>query len=154
MCDFIDISKYNDIYEKIEHVDQIFNDLKKYDIKHVAIEDIMSKFCFGGSRISTIITLAKFNMLVTYKCYCIFDIKPEHINVIHARKLALKEKIPKNVKAKDFAFDNIISKFNLEKFFNKTKNKYVNQTADVTDSIVISLAFIEEFYDRFNQKSS
>jgi len=156
LCDFINLSKCKDVYEKIDSVDKVFNDLKQqHSIDHIAIEDIMSKFVFGGSRISTIIALAKFNMLVTYRCYCIFGIKPEHINVLHARKLALNEKVPKGVKAKDFAFEKITARFNLENLFDKNKNKWINQAADVTDSIVISLAYIEEHRnDRLDQKLS
>ena len=111
----INISKLSDIFDKLSFVKDILFSLKdKYSITKIATEDFLAKFAAGRSRISTIIVLAQINSLINYECFNVFNIKPELINVLKARKLILGKSWSKEyVNSKEFVFLNIIKIFDI-----------------------------------------
>lgn len=58
----------------------------KYDITRVAIEENLQAFRPGFSSAKTLLTLARFNGIVSFLAQEQFDIEPEYINVNVARK--------------------------------------------------------------------
>ena len=62
-------------------------DLKsRLPITRILIEENLQAFRPGFSSAKTIVTLARFNGIVTYLCSEVFDIEPEFMNVNSARK--------------------------------------------------------------------
>ena len=78
-----------DMMDKANYVkDALLNLTLDYAIDKIYIEENLQAFRPGLSSAKTLLTLARFNGIVSYLCLDIFGIKPEYINVNSARKLA------------------------------------------------------------------
>ena len=103
-----DTRKYKNFFAKAEH---IYKQLKaiNYPIDRIYIEQSLQAFRPGFSSAKTILTLAKFNGIVSYVCDRIYQIQPEYIGASSARKLC-GIKVERGKKAKqvvlDFLLDN------------------------------------------------
>ena len=65
----------------------------------IVIEEPLLRFAKGMSSASTLLTLNRFNGMVTYACWSLLGIKPTHLNVIFARRsLGIKKEKGGNVK--------------------------------------------------------
>jgi len=65
----------------------------------IVIEEPLLSFAKGMSSASTLLTLNRFNGMVTYACWSVLGIKPTHLNVIFARRsLGIKKEKGGNVK--------------------------------------------------------
>ena len=91
------------VFQKAECVREQLKKLKKqYTIKHVAIEENLQAFRPGFSSAKTIVTLARFNGMISLVSYNIFNMSPSFINVNHARKtVGLKIDRKSEVSTKD-----------------------------------------------------
>ena len=95
---YIRLSKLEDIFCKAQRVTEVINELHdRYHISDIFIEQNLQAFRPGLSSAKTLITLARFNGIVTYLCYLETGLKPEFINVNSARK-AVGLKIIKQIK--------------------------------------------------------
>ena len=66
---------------------------------HVAIEEPLLSFARGMSSASTLLTLNRYNGMVTYACWRDLGVQPIHLNVIFARRnLGIKKQKGDNVK--------------------------------------------------------
>ena len=84
---YIRLSHLEDIFSKAQRVTEVINSLSdRYRIAKIFIEQNLQAFRPGMSSAKTLITLARFNGIVTYLCYTETGIKPEFINVNTARK--------------------------------------------------------------------
>lgn len=84
---FIDLKKYNDLYEKGTEIKRrLFEIKEKFDIKIIVVEENLQAFRPGLSSAKTLLTLAQFNGLVRWICFTEFQIIPEVMNVNTARK--------------------------------------------------------------------
>ena len=83
------ILKKGNIYEKAQKLrEHILKISKEYFIESVYIEEALLNFKFGRTSAHTLSMLHKFNGIVSYMRYEIFDVQPVHINASSARKLA------------------------------------------------------------------
>lgn len=87
------LTKYDDEYEKGDNFS--FADLgianTKYVVRKIYIEEAAKKFTPGFSSASTIMTLGRFNGIISYMAYKEFGIKPVMVNVRSARaKIGIK----------------------------------------------------------------
>jgi Holliday junction resolvasome RuvABC endonuclease subunit len=73
-----------DKVKKIKYELAILN--KKYSVSEVFIEPALNMFMMGKSSAHTISTLIKFNGIVSWLVYEIFEIDPEYIPAVSARK--------------------------------------------------------------------
>ena len=130
------------LYEKAQRVKQmleILHEVKKYDIEHVFIEQSLQAFRPGFSSAKTLLTLAKFNGIVSYICQKCYLKPPEFISASTARK-ACGIKVERGKKAKEvvlnFLLDND-STFSVEytKHGNPKPGSY-----DRADSYIIAKA--------------
>jgi hypothetical protein len=143
---FIDTSKTKDWFEKTEIFTLQMKQLsEEFSVIKIGIEDILGKFSGGRTSAKTIISLARFNALASYKCYELFNLKPEHINVLRARKLAFGHSIPRNsgLNAKEYVLKRSVEWYPeliLPKM--KTKDKIAKEAYDITDSIIIAKAIL------------
>ena len=84
----IDLKKIKNIFDKATAVRKTFAGLAdEYSIDRVGIEENLQAFRPGFSSAKTLITLARFNGVVSMLAYDNFNKIPEFINVNHARKL-------------------------------------------------------------------
>ena len=130
------------LYEKAQRVKQmleILHQIKGYDIDHVFIEQSLQAFRPGFSSAKTLLTLAKFNGIVSYICQKCYLKPPEFISASTARK-ACGIKVERGKKAKEvvlnFLLDND-STFSVEytKHGNPKPGSY-----DRADSYIIAKA--------------
>lgn len=87
------LAKFDNEYEKADNFD--IEDLgvskDKYIVSRIFIEEAAKKFSPGFSSASTIMTLGRFNGIVSYMVYSCFGVKPIMINVRSARaRLGIK----------------------------------------------------------------
>ena len=85
----IDLKKTKCVFHKATSV---FNELKSLDcmhqVDHVVIEENLQAFRPGFSSAKTLVSLARFNGMVSLYAHDVFGIVPDFINVNHARKVA------------------------------------------------------------------
>lgn len=85
----IDLKKTKCVFHKATCV---FNELKSLDHTHqidtVAIEENLQAFRPGFSSAKTLVSLARFNGMVSLQAHDVFGVIPGFINVNHARKVA------------------------------------------------------------------
>lgn len=92
----VDLRKFEDEYEKADflksELDIIFSTKhNEWKIVKIFIEEAAKKFSSGFSSAGTLMTLGRFNGIVSYDLYSRFKIKPIMINVTTARsKIGLK----------------------------------------------------------------
>jgi len=83
----IELSKKKDIFEKCSSVRKVLSDLNiHFGVDLVFIEENLQAFRPGFSSAKTIVTLARFNGMVTLMCHDEFSIQPLFLNVNNARK--------------------------------------------------------------------
>jgi len=100
------------LYDKAQRVKQmleILYQVKKFDIEEVFIEQSLQAFRPGFSSAKTLLTLAKFNGIISYICQRCYLKPPEFISASTARK-ACGIKVERGKKAKEvvlnFLLDN------------------------------------------------
>tara|TARA_B100000427_G_C15481526_1_gene583245 strand:+ start:88 stop:630 length:543 start_codon:yes stop_codon:yes gene_type:complete len=132
--------KFPTLYEKASLLEKDLLTIKSnHAITHIYIEQSLQSFRSGFSSAKTLSTLSRFNGVVSWLCYQIFEIKPEMIAASSARKLA-----GVGIKRGDNAKEKVL-KFILDKYPN-IKIQYTKHgnpkpgTLDMCDSIVIALA--------------
>lgn len=85
---YIRLDKIKNTMTKASEVSSTLEDIKeKYDITSIFIEENLQMFRPGLSSAKVLITLARFNGMVTLMSYKVFGIEPEFLNVNAARKL-------------------------------------------------------------------
>lgn len=83
----IDLTKSKCIFEKSKKYREfIESNFSNIDIDKIYVEDILQSFSRGLSSAKTLMTLAKFNGIVSNITFEILGTKPEYINVNVARK--------------------------------------------------------------------
>ena len=142
----IDVSKQTDIFDKLLAVKKILLQIKNYNVDKVFIEDILNKFVSGKSTVKTIIKLAKFNALVSYECINILSREQIHLNVLHARKLAMGHSVPRGLNSKEYVLNKILEWYNDIILPKKKSGKYDSSAFDICDAILIARAGIMTWY--------
>lgn len=141
LCDAMVLSKYKDFYTKVTYVQDYLAKVRiKYpDITHIYIEKSLQMFAPGMSSAKTIDLLSRFNATVSWICYCIFQIKPEHLSAGSARKSA-GITIKRGTKAKKIVIAHLIDN---EPDFEVEYTRHGNprpRDFDRADSLVIAKA--------------
>jgi hypothetical protein len=99
------LTKWKDEYEKADNFlsDWIESD---WQVRRVYIEEAAKKFTPGFSSADTIMTLGRFNGILSYMVYQLFGVKPIMVNVRSARaKLGIKiDYKDKSISTKDKVF--------------------------------------------------
>ena len=106
--DFRNKNHFPTLFEKGHEIKELFYQLKlEYDITSVYIEQSLQSFRSGFSSAKTLSILSRFNGIVSWLCYEIFEIQPEYIAATSARKMC-GIKVPKGTKAKEVVIKYII----------------------------------------------
>ena len=153
--DSVDLRKHKNIFDKtiamkeklldIYEMYQCNNDdsmrmgAADYPIQHIYIEQPFTFFNSGGSTAKTMATLQKFNGIVSWICYDLWEIKPNYIGALQARK-AYGIKVPRGQKAKPVVLEHVLK---AEKTFSIQMTRHGNpkpESYDRADAIVIARA--------------
>jgi len=154
--EYWDLRKYKDFFDKTLRAKASVSDLfhrfgdhpdnEDEKIKHIYVEQSLQSFRSGFSSAKTLSTLARFNGVISWLCYDMFNIKPEYIAATSARKLN-GIKIPKGEKAKEVVLQYLLDN---EPSFDVEYTKYGNVKAhyyDISDSIIIARAGLRKTMD-------
>ena len=97
------------IYHKAHHVKGYLKKINdKYKIEHIFIEQSLQSFRSGFSSAQTLSTLSRFNGIVSWVCWEMFDITPEMLAATSARK-QVGIKVSKGEKGKQKSFDFVVA---------------------------------------------
>ena len=154
--ELVDIGYFNlknksDMYEKADVVREQLEKLKSnHTITQVFIEENLQAFRPGFSSAKTIVTLARFNGIVSYLSGQIFQLPPQYLNVNLARKkvgLKIISKRNGGATTKEQVFEWVSSKINPVWPTKKLKSGPRKGTVvledfryDMSDAYVVSLA--------------
>jgi|TARA_Y100000296_G_scaffold21393_1_gene25345 Holliday junction resolvasome RuvABC endonuclease subunit len=132
--------KIDDLFEAYqcdgEHAKFGFAD---YPIEHIYIEQPFTFFNSGGSSAKTMAILQKFNGVVSWIVYEMFDIEPQYVTAMEARKLC-GIKVPRGHKAKQVVLEHLLD---TEPAFSIEYTSHGNpkpESYDRADAIVIAKA--------------
>ena len=133
-------NRFPTIYQKANHIKNKLEQFKvEYKFDYVYIEQSLHSFRSGFSSAQTLSTLSRFNGIVSWLCWDMFEIKPEMIAATSARKQA-GVGIKRGDNAKEKVLQFIIDKYpDIEIQYTKHGNPKPG-TLDMCDSIVIALA--------------
>tara|TARA_B100000212_G_scaffold327367_1_gene290601 strand:- start:4383 stop:4943 length:561 start_codon:yes stop_codon:yes gene_type:complete len=155
--DSIDLRKYKNVFDKTIAIKEKILDLyemyqlnnddtssagfgdSKFPIEHIYIEQPFTFFNSGGSSAKTMATLQKFNGIVSWLFFEIFEIRPEYIGATSARK-QIGIKVPRGQKAKQVVLEHLLK---TEPAFKVQYTKHGNpkpESYDRADAIVIAKA--------------
>lgn len=140
LCDYITLKKLNSVFDKARAVEQELQKLfLKYRIKQVWIEESLQMFSSGMSSAKTLATLTKFNGIISWIAWDKFDIEPEYIAAVSARK-EIGLSVPKGKRGKDVVMEHMLDKeswFLVE--YGRT-GKIKPHFYDMADSFVVAKA--------------
>tara|TARA_A100001391_G_scaffold166640_1_gene126777 strand:- start:110 stop:697 length:588 start_codon:yes stop_codon:yes gene_type:complete len=156
--DSVDLRKYKNLFEKAERIKEaIFNIFDNYQfsreddhwmevdqdrdnkINHIYIEQSLHMFMGGKSSAKTLSTLTRFNGIVSWLVYEMFETEPKFIGATSARKHA-GIKVPRGQKAKQVVLQYLLDN---EPAFKIEYTKHGNpkpESYDRADAIVIAKA--------------
>ncbi len=136
-------NKFPTLYHKADFVKNNLKELdKRFDIGYIYIEQSLQSFRSGFSSAKTLSTLSRFNGIVSWSCWNIFETEPQMLAATSARKsVGVPIKRGDNAKQKvlQFLLDN-------EPAFVILYTKYGNpkpEEYDRADSIIIAKAGLE-----------
>lgn len=133
--------KIMDIYEMYQCNNEpgVMTGNSVYPIEHIYIEQPFTFFNSGGSSAKTMAVLQRFNGVVSWLLYELFEFEPEYIGATSARKEA-GIKIPRGQKAKKVVVEHLLKN---EAAFKVEYTRHGNPKAqyfDMADAIVIARA--------------
>ena len=153
--DSIDLRKYKDVFDKTIAIKEKLLDLfemyqcnnedkmsfgnSSYPIEHIYIEQSLHMFMGGKSSAKTLSTLTRFNGIVSWLLYELFEIKPKFIGASSARKHA-GIKVPRGQKAKQVVLQHLLD---TEPAFTIEYTRHGNpkpESYDRADAIIIAKA--------------
>ena len=138
--DFRNKKYFPTLFEKGHEIKELLYQLKlEHDITSVYVEQSLQSFRSGFSSAKTLSTLSRFNGIVSWLCFEVFQLKPEYIAATSARKKC-GITIPKGVKAKEVVIKYVVDNvpdvpINYTKHGNPKPQCY-----DMADSWVIAKA--------------
>jgi len=140
-CEGWDLRKYKNFFKKTKEVQRRLRELKTQyrNIEHVFIEQSLQSFRPGFSSAKTLLTLARFNGIVSWLVFEMLHIQPEYIGASTARKKC-GIKVPRGEKAKKVVLQYLLDN---EDSFDIKYTRYGNPTPesyDRADSIIIAKA--------------
>jgi hypothetical protein len=142
VCDKLDLrnKKYTDFFDKSVAASVMLQEIKKkYNIEKIFIEETLNVMTRGMSSAHTIMTLNRFNGILSWMCYEIFDIKPQYIACRQARKM-VGIQVPKGGDAKEIVMKHWLDTEPQFKVEYSIHGNPVQGTYDRADSLVIAKA--------------
>jgi len=138
---FINISKQKTIKDKAYRVIEEL-DINKHtdDIDRIVVEDSLSGFAGGMTRMQTIIKLAKINAVMAFILEWKYQVTVELVNPNTVRKQVFGKARVKGIKAKDYVKQKVEEMFDTEEWCTiTTRGNWSKQNLDMYDALVCSL---------------
>jgi len=133
-------NKFPTLFDKGRLIKNRLQELSEhFRVEEIYIEQSLQSFRSGFSSAKTLSTLSRFNGIVSWLCYQVFDLQPNYIAATSARKRC-GITIPKKTKAKEVVIKYVIDNIPGVPI---TYTKYGNpkpQCYDMADSWVVSRA--------------
>ena len=155
--DSIDLRKHKNVFDKTIAIKEKILDLYEmyqlnnddtssagwgdsvYPIQHIYVEQPFTFFNSGGSSGKTMAALQRFNGIVSWLLFEVFEIRPEYIGATSARK-QVGIKVPRGQKAKQVVLEHLLE---TEPAFKIEYTRHGNpkpESYDRADAIVIAKA--------------
>ena len=110
-----------------------------YPINHIYIEQPFTFFNSGGSSAKTMATLQKFNGIVSWIVYELFELEPQYVTAMEARKLC-GIKVPRGQKAKKVVLEHLLETEAAFKIEYTSHGNPKPESYDRADAIVVAKA--------------
>ncbi len=138
---FIDIKKEITPRDKVQKVLEKLNESSYInEVTDINIEDNLSGFAGGRTSQQVIVKLAKFNAILCFMIENIFEIEPNNINPMTARKNVFGKARVKGIKAKDLVKMKIEEMYDTSKWCKETtRGNWDKRNIDMYDGLVMSL---------------
>jgi hypothetical protein len=152
--DSVDLRKQKDIFLKAEMIkeklidifeayqcgnEDVFIGIPEFPISHIYIEQPFTFFNSGGSSAKTMAKLQMFNGVVSWMTYEIFEIKPEYVTAMEARKLC-GIKVPRGQKAKQVVLEHLLKNEASFKIEYTSHGNPKPESYDRADAIIVAKA--------------
>ena len=135
-----DLRKEKDTFAKATAVKKKLMDiLIEFPISHIYIEQPFTFFNSGGSSAKTMAKLQMFNGIVSWITYEIFEIKPEYVTAMEARKLC-GIKVPRGQKAKQVVLKYLLDSEQAFKVEYTNRGNPKPESYDRADAIIVAKA--------------
>tara|TARA_Y100000310_G_scaffold8575_1_gene9132 strand:+ start:735 stop:1247 length:513 start_codon:yes stop_codon:yes gene_type:complete len=143
---FVDISKDDSIKEKAFHALEVLEENKySKDIDRISVEDSLSGFAGGRTRMQTIIKLSKFNAVFCFVLEWALQTDVELINPNTARKLVFGKARVKGKNAKEYVKEQIDKLYDVTEFTKMNKRGNPDRrNIDAYDALVCALALTKK----------
>ena len=151
----IDLRKYKNVFDKTIAIKEKILDLYEmyqcnnddsmrmgnsdYPIERIYVEQPFTFFNSGGSSAKTMATLQKFNGIVSWLLFEIFEIRPEYVGATAARKHA-GIKVPRGQKAKKVVLEHLLETEPAFKIEYTSHGNPKPESYDRADAIVVAKA--------------
>jgi len=132
--------KLMDIYEmyQLDNDDRLVGD-SEFPIEHIYIEQSLHMFMGGKSSAKTLSTLTRFNGIVSWLLFELFEMEPQFIGASSARKRA-GIKVPRGEKAKQVVLKYLLDNEPTFKIQYTSKGNPKPESFDRADAIIIARA--------------
>ena len=139
---FIDISKHDTFKDKAYHAMGVLDDNKHMEkTDKIIVEDSLSGFMGGRTRMQTIIKLAKFNAVFCFVMEWRHDVDVELINPNTARKAVFGKARVKGKPAKDYVKEQVEERFKPNGFIKMNKKGNPDRrNIDAYDALVCAFS--------------
>tara|TARA_Y100000034_G_C6742303_1_gene329467 strand:+ start:253 stop:765 length:513 start_codon:yes stop_codon:yes gene_type:complete len=139
---FIDITKQNTLKDKAYHAMGVLDDnLNMEETDKIIVEDSLSGFMGGKTRMQTIIKLAKFNAVFCFVMEWKYDVDVELINPNTARKAVFGKARVKGKPAKQYVKEQVDKKFKPNGFIKLNKRGNPDRrNIDAYDALVCAFS--------------
>jgi hypothetical protein len=130
------------LWDKADFIENKLRELKvrkKFIIEKIYVEQSLQAFRPGLSSAKTILTLAKFNGIVSYLARRVYEMEPEYVGASSARKLC-GIKVERGKKAKEVVLQHILD---TEPKFKISYTSHGNPkpgSYDMSDAIIVARA--------------
>ena len=136
----VDLRKEKDTFAKAIAVKKKLMDiLVEFPISHIYIEQPFTFFNSGGSSAKTMAKLQMFNGIVSWITYELFEIKPEYVTAMAARKLC-GIKVPRGQKAKQVVLEHLLDSEQDFKIEYTNRGNPKPESYDRADAIIVAKA--------------
>ena len=138
-----DIRKYKDFFQKAcvieDKIGELQFELQPRKVDKIFIEQPLMFLSSGMTTARTITTLSKFNGMISWMAYKMFDLVPEYVEASTARRMC-GIKVPRGVKAKQCVMEYLLDN---EPKFHVEYTRHGNprpEAFDRADAIIIAKA--------------
>ena len=123
----------------------------EHPIEHIYIEQPFTFFNSGGSSAKTMATLQKFNGIISWIIYELFEIEPQYVTAMEARKLC-GIKVPRGQKAKQVVLQHLLETEGAFKIEHTIHGNPKPESYDRADAIVVAKAGYEKNQKKLDTK--